>query len=159
VVTLDVEDYPGAVGDRLGRWALASVYGKGGAASGPIYKSCRAEGDKTIITFDHADGGLMVAEIPAVGKAPTEVKAGRLRCFSVAGEDRVFHSAEAHIRGDTVEVSSKRVPRPVAVRYACRIDPRGMNLYNKARLPASPFRTDDWPIESIEALTERLKGL
>ncbi len=159
VVTLDVEDYPGAVGDRLGRWALASVYGKGGVASGPIYKSHRAEGDKAVISFDHVGGGLIVAEIPAVGKAPTEVKAGRLRCFSVAGKDRVFHSADAHIRGNTVEVSSKRVTKPAAVRYACRIDPRGMNLYNKARLPASPFRTDDWPIESIEALTERLKGL
>jgi hypothetical protein len=51
------------------------------------------------------------------------------------------------------------VTKPVAVRYACRIDPRGMNLYNRATLPAAPFASDDWAVESVETLTERLKGL
>jgi sialate O-acetylesterase len=159
VVTLDVEDYPGFVGGRLAQWALAGAYDKGGASSGPIYKSHRVEGNKVIISFDHADGGLMAAGISDFGKGPAELKDGTLRFFSVAGEDRVFHSAEASIQGDTVVASSGKVPKPVAVRYACRIDPRGMNLYNKALLPASPFRTDDWPIESVEKLAERLKDL
>jgi sialate O-acetylesterase len=34
----------------------------------------------------------------------------------------------------------------VAVRYAWAPNPK-CNLYNSAGLPASPFRTDNWPIE------------
>ena len=41
-------------------------------------------------------------------------------------------------------MSSPQIPNPVAVRYAWAINPV-CNLYNKAELPASPFRTDDWP--------------
>jgi sialate O-acetylesterase len=36
------------------------------------------------------------------------------------------------------------VPAPVAVRYAWADNPDA-NLANGAGLPASPFRTDDWP--------------
>ena len=64
--------------------------------------------------------------------------------FFVAGEDRKFHPAEARIEGETVAVWSRDVPRPAAVRYAWADNPAG-NLYNGAGLPASPFRTDDWP--------------
>jgi len=53
-------------------------------------------------------------------------------------------SADARIEGNTVVVSSRDVPQPVAVRYAWGDSPRG-NLFNKDGLPASPFRTDDWP--------------
>jgi sialate O-acetylesterase len=42
-------------------------------------------------------------------------------------------------------VWSDQVARPVAVRYAWASNPQGCNLYNKEGLPASPFRTDDWP--------------
>lgn len=45
------------------------------------------------------------------------------------------------IEGDSVLVSSDAIPNPVAVRYAWADNPAA-NLYNKARLPASPFRTD-----------------
>jgi sialate O-acetylesterase len=43
-----------------------------------------------------------------------------------------------------VIVSSPEVASPVAVRYAWGDSPR-CNLFNKDGLPASPFRTDDWP--------------
>ena len=36
------------------------------------------------------------------------------------------------------------VPDPVAVRYAWAANPAA-NLTNAAGLPASPFRTDNWP--------------
>jgi sialate O-acetylesterase len=42
-----------------------------------------------------------------------------------------------------VEVWSKDVPEPVAVRYAWADNPV-CNLYNDALLPVTPFRTDDW---------------
>ena len=57
--------------------------------------------------------------------------------------DRKFHWAEARIAGDAVVVSSRDVPAPVAVRYAWGDSPK-CNLFNKAGLPASRFRTDDW---------------
>jgi sialate O-acetylesterase len=31
------------------------------------------------------------------------------------------------------------------VRYAWANNPEGCNLVNQVGLPASPFRTDDWP--------------
>jgi len=61
-----------------------------------------------------------------------------------AGADRKFVWADAKIDGDAVEVSSDKVYEPVAVRYAWANNPV-CNLYNKEGLPASPFRTDDWP--------------
>lgn len=157
VVTLDVENHPGRVAERFARWALAEVYGKGGASSGPVYKRHRVQGACVVVEFDHTDGGLMAAEIPEVGRQPAEQKGGRLRYFAVAGENRIFHRAEARIEGDTVVVRCGKVPKPVAVRYACQFDPRGMNLYNRAGLPASPFRTDDWPLGGLEQHVERLK--
>jgi len=43
-----------------------------------------------------------------------------------------------------VVVWSDKVPVPVAVRYAWAENPT-CNLFNGAGLPASPFRTDDFP--------------
>jgi len=54
-----------------------------------------------------------------------------------------FYWANAIIDGDKIVVSSENVQKPVAVRYAWADNPE-CNLYNKANLPASPFRTDDW---------------
>ena len=50
----------------------------------------------------------------------------------------------ATISGDTVVVSSDKVSKPVAVRYGWAAYPV-VNLWNKDGLPATPFRTDDWP--------------
>ena len=55
--------------------------------------------------------------------------------------------ADAKIKGDAVVVSSMKVSTPVAVRYAWAMNPSQRNLlYNKEGLPASPFRTDSWPL-------------
>ena len=42
------------------------------------------------------------------------------------------------------DISSPQVQAPVAVRYDWADNPEG-NLANSAGLPASPFRSDDWP--------------
>ena len=67
--------------------------------------------------------------------------------FTIAGEDRKFYPATAVIEGDTIKVSCDPdvVPRPVAVRFGWH-DTAEPNLCNKAGLPASPFRTDDFPL-------------
>ena len=74
---------------------------------------------------------------------PLAFAAARLLVYLVAGEDKVFHPATATIEGDTVVVTSDKVSKPVAVRYGWKNLPLA-NLANKAGLPASPFRTDDW---------------
>jgi sialate O-acetylesterase len=120
------------VGRRLALWALAKTYGqKNIIFSGPLYKSMKVEGDKIRLFFDYADGGLVA-------------KDGPLTDFTIAGEDRNFVEAAAKIDGDTIVVSSDKVKKPVAARFGWR-NTAVPNLFNKAALPASSFRTDDWP--------------
>jgi sialate O-acetylesterase len=119
------------VGLRLALAAEAIAYGKGIVYSGPAYKGLKIDGGKAVLTFEHIGGGLVA-------------KGGKLTGFAVAGADRKFVWADAKIEGDTVVVSSDKVAAPVAVRYAWANNP-DCNLYNKAGLPASPFRTDQWP--------------
>jgi sialate O-acetylesterase len=121
------------VGLRLALNALAKTYGKNIEFSGPEYKAMKTDGNKIILTFTHADGGLI-----AKGRY------GYLYGFSIAGDDRKFVWAKAHVEGNTVVVYSNEVNRPVAVRYAWLNNPEDANLYNSDGLPASPFRTDDW---------------
>ncbi|HPZ83173.1 MAG TPA: 9-O-acetylesterase, partial [Thermogutta sp.] len=71
-------------------------------------------------------------------------KGDKLTGFTICGEDRKFVNAEAKIEGDTVVVWSDQVEKPVAVRFGWANYPV-VNLWNKADLPASPFRTDDFP--------------
>ena len=74
-------------------------------------------------------------------------KSGKLDAFAIAGADQVWHWAEAEIKGSTVWVSSPEVAAPKAVRYAWGMNPSQRNLlYNQEGIPASPFRTDDWPL-------------
>jgi sialate O-acetylesterase len=130
------------VGHRLALAALAIEYGKEIEFSGPMYKSMKVDGDKAVLEFTHVGGGL-VAKTTDVKDAP--LADSPLKRFEVAGEDKKFHWATARIDGDKVIVTCPDVPHPVAVRYAWANNPTGCNLYNKADLPAVPFRTDDWP--------------
>jgi len=126
------------VGKRLALIALAKDYGKEVVYSGPTYKSKTITDGKVVLSFDRPAGGLVVRG------------GGALKGFAVAGADRRFIWAEAKIVGDTIEVSSAQIAQPVAVRYAWANNPV-CNLYNKAGLPASPFRTDTWPGITVKA--------
>ncbi|REK18611.1 MAG: sialate O-acetylesterase [Planctomycetota bacterium] len=131
------------VGHRLAQWALARDYGRAIVPSGPLYRSHEIDGDSIRIHFDHVGEGLMVGK--KSGYEPTvEVPQGQLARFAIAGAERRWVWADAKIDGDTVVVSSPQVDRPLAVRYAHSANPEGANLYNRAGLPASPFRTDRW---------------
>ena len=132
------------VGKRLALWALAKTYGKQALVfSGPMYKSHAVEGASVRISFDHAGGGLMLGRKKGLDPV-TALADARLQWIAVAGEDKVWHWADAAIDGVTLLVSSPRVPKPVAVRYAYTANPEGVLLYNKEGLPALPFRTDSW---------------
>ncbi len=67
-----------------------------------------------------------------------------LKEFYIAGQDMEFKPAQAVIQGDTVFVKNNNTQKPVAVRFAWSKS-ASHNLFNSAGLPASPFRTDDWP--------------
>jgi len=123
------------VGRRLTLAARAIAYGEDLVYAGPLYRQLTCENGRLRVWFDHTAGGL-----DARGGGP-------LNGFLIAGEDGKFVAADARLEGETVVVSSAEVRRPVAVRYAWSDDPVGANLVNKAGLPASPFRTDDWPFE------------
>ena len=145
VVTLDVGDprdiHPRdkqTVGERLARWALAKDYGRDIVYSGPLYKSASVEGNRIRVAFDHASGGLVA-------------QGGPLTDFAVAAEDRRFVAADAVIDGETVLVSAKSVATPVAVRFGWT-NAAEPNLFNAEGLPASPFRTDDWPCVTQDEL-------
>jgi len=119
------------VGRRLALGALAIAYSKDIEHSGPAFASMTVEGRSIRLTFTHTAGGLVA-------------KGEKLTGFAIAGVDRKFVWADATIDGDTILVHSDLIAAPTAVRYAWANNP-DCNLYNKANLPASPFRTDDWP--------------
>jgi len=122
------------VGARLALAAQGIAYKKKIEYSGPIYRKMTVKGGKAIVSFDHARSGL-------------EARDGKLQGFAICGPDRKFVWADAAIEGGRVVVSSPSVSEPVAVRYGWADYPV-VNLYNKEGLPASPFRTDDFPMVS-----------
>jgi sialate O-acetylesterase len=123
------------IGIRHAYLALKEAYGKDIVASGPRYLSQKIEGRNITLEFDSIGSGMMPA------------KPGKLDAFAIAGADKKWHWADAEIAGNKVIVSSKEVPTPVAVRYAWAMNPSQRNLlYNKEGIPASPFRTDSWPL-------------
>ncbi len=120
------------VGERLAQSALARTYGRPVVPNGPLAATFTAQDGSLRITFNDTDGKLTTTD----GAAPSH--------FYVAGEDRAFHPAVAHLDGTDVIVSCPAVPAPVAVRYAWADNPEGCNLAGASGLPASPFRSDRW---------------
>ena len=125
------------VGLRLSYWALGSVYGrKVPALSGPLPAGSKVEGASIRVSLKHAEG-LKTSD----GAAP--------RGLLIAGADKAWKKASGRIEGSEVVVSSPEVASPVAVRYAWAENP-DCNLVNGAGLPATSFRTDDWPLPAAK---------
>ncbi len=117
------------VGRRLAVIARGLLEGSDEAYQGPTYRAVARENDKLRVRFDHSTG------LTSGGR--------ELLSFEIAGGDQKFHPAVAVIAGDSVLVSAKEVPVPVAVRYAWHNFPDA-RLYNGAGLPAVPFRSQPW---------------
>jgi sialate O-acetylesterase len=126
-------------GTRLALAAEHLAYKKDTVYSGPVFRSMKKERATIRLFFDHIDLGLTAKDSLGYG--------GVLKGFGIAGADKVFVWAKAIIDGNSVVVSCDEVGDPQAVRYNWADNPPG-NLYNKDGLPASPFRTDDWPAEN-----------
>jgi sialate O-acetylesterase len=152
-------------GERLAAVALANTYGKKIPFSGPVYSSMKIEDGKIRVQFDHVDGGLVArplgatysvnavndAVAPLVRNSPKS----ELEGFAICGEDHKWVWADAKIDGNSVLVWSDQLPKPVAVRYAWADNPI-CNLYNAAGLPASTFRTDDFPASTKDKRSSSL---
>jgi sialate O-acetylesterase len=136
VVTTDLVDnlddiHPrdkASVGHRLALLALNVTYKKEVVSSGPVFKKMKIAGHKCVLTFKHADGGLVSKDHQP------------LTWFTLAGADGKFVPADAKIVGETVEVSATGVEKPVAVRFAWD-ETAQPNFCNAAGLPAEPFST------------------
>ena len=123
------------IGIRHAYLALKQTYEKNITAYGPRFKKQSLQGNQIVLEFDSFGKGLMAAN------------PGKLNSFAIAGKDRKWHWAASDIKGSTVVVSSAMVPNPMAVRYAWAMNPSQRNLlYNREGIPASPFRTDNWPL-------------
>lgn len=160
VVTTDVGEYNDIhpqrkqpVGDRLALLAERMV-GKKVHALSPVFARMKIKGGSATIYFRNADSGLVAQRVVMNrnrglpwGDDPNAyvVPDGKLCGFVICGSDRRFVPAEAKIHGDTVVVSSPQVKQPVAVRYGWADFPL-CNLFNGDGLPASPFRTDAFPM-------------
>jgi sialate O-acetylesterase len=104
----------------------------------------KVEGNRVSISFTDIGSGLVIGSAPARPGVPPSKTETELKGFAIAGMDKQWAWARAEISGDRVIVWNDTVAHPVAVRYAWGDNPE-CNLYNEEGLPASPFRTDDWP--------------
>ncbi len=120
------------VGARLALAARAIGYGERVAYSGPLFRSLRVSKGRAIVSFSHTGQGL-------------EARGKSLTGFQICGFNREWFWADATIDGKRVIVSHPSVPEPIAVRYGW-LDYPVVNLFNRDGLPASPFRTDNFPM-------------
>ncbi len=129
--------YKRELGERLARLALHDVYRyKNIVRCGPLYESVVFEGNSANVSFSETNLSLQIRD------------GDILQGFVFAGSDRHFYKASAEINADgkSVRIWSDNIGSPVAVRYAWENYPVNANLINNADLPASPFRTDNWPL-------------
>ncbi|MCK5564069.1 MAG: hypothetical protein KAJ07_02390 [Planctomycetes bacterium] len=148
------------VGERLALWA-EKLENKKIVHSGPLFKKASFKGNKAEVYFSEIGSGLETRRVAMSSKRNVWAKddtdayvvpADKLAGFIICGADKKFVPAEAKIVGDHVEVFSKDVSKPVAVRYGWSTFPL-CNLYNKEGLPASPFRSDNFPVPDVQNRT------
>ena len=128
------------IGRRLAYWALAKNYGFNGLPhSGPVYESMKVKNNKVYVNFKFAKNGVTSYGKPLSG-------------FEIAGEDKIFYSADALIdphwsagweNRSVLTLSNKNVPNPLYIRYGWKNYIKGA-LYNVEGLPASSFRSYDF---------------
>jgi len=132
---------PLVAGRRLALTARHLVYGEDVACTGPFLREVRIERNRIRLIFSGAKGGLTLGAAPGSGDALLFPVNSSLSGFALRTRDGRWFPAEARIDGETILLSSDAAPKPVAARYGWKSLPDG-NLYDRAGLPALPFRTD-----------------
>lgn len=126
-----------SVGERLSYEALNKTYGyKDVFCGNPTYVSMRKDGNSIVLTMDNADGLYL--------------KTGYSENFEIAGEDKIFYPASVEVLLKEIKISSSKVKKPVAARYAFKAWAQG-DLFNSYNLPASSFRTDNWSFGDVKS--------
>lgn len=123
------------VGRRLSVLAMKIAYDdKYVQPNSPQYESMKNEGLQVRLIFKNIGTGLTV-------------RGGQYaNNFMVAGSDKKFYPAKAHLEDNNIIIEfPKEVHKIASVRYAWANNPVGCNIYNKEGQPLLPFRTDDWP--------------
>lgn len=116
------------VGLRFANLALNQTYGITNLpVSGPLYKSYEVKGKKVVIHFDYGEG--------------LYINGNALNCFEVRGVNGSWYTAKAKLKNNTIEVYSKEVKDPKAVRFAWS-NTATPGLFNHWNLPASCFNSD-----------------
>jgi len=95
---------------------------------GPVLSSTEIAQGAMLLHFTHAEGGLVL-------------KGSGRGVFEIAGADHIWFPAEAHLVNGVVVVSTSLVQQPTDVRYAWS-SLAAAALFNRAGMPAAPFRTD-----------------
>jgi sialate O-acetylesterase len=124
------------VGLRTGLLIEKMAYNLDVVATGPVFKSATITGDSVRVEFDNADGLKTKSGGPVTG-------------FELAGSDKKYLPATAVIDGNSVVLHADGLQDPQTVRYDWANYPDGNYLYNGADLPARPFRTDDFILETV----------
>ena len=158
-------------GQRLALHALKNQYGQNEVvADGPSFKSYEVRGDRIIVKFDHAEGGLVAGSTAyntdrrnkdATGFADPKVipdGENQVKCFYLAGADRIWYRATVKLNGDTVVLHAPGVKEPRGVSYGTGGIGFQPNLYNRALLPMTPFiyydqkrvTAESWPEEKLK---------
>jgi len=114
------------VGRRLALHALKNEYGKNVTVSGPVFRSCRRDGDKAILKFDFAEGGLESSENMPGG-------------FALCDSGGKWFWAQAEIVGEEIRLQCDQVPHPSAVAYNWANNPIGNVRSKSSGLPLVPF--------------------
>ena len=122
-----------SVGVRLALWALGNDYTQPIQYLGPKYESYQIVGSEAVINFNSK----------SIGSGLTTKDGMSIKCFKLAGSDKIFYPATATIVGNTIVVSCLKVTTPVAVRYAFT-NGAITNFINNEGVAAYPFRTDSW---------------
>ena len=135
------------------RWALAKVYGLEVYHAGPKPRKIEKKGNVMRVFYEVdplRDKGFEGNKEMAYWVACAVPRTGggdEATGFIVADENRRWYPARAKVnqREGCVEVWSDLIEDPVAVRYDFANWPKG-NLVGEKKIPAPPFRSDDWPL-------------
>ena len=136
------------VGRRLANWALAETYGKPGSKyRHATFASITVKGQKAIIAFNNAEGGIVSDGNPA-------------EALEICDASMVFRPSRAMIdqKDGSLIVWNDAVRKPVAVRYMFSNEGIG-NLKDTAGLPVAPFRTDSPLLAADMAAAELAKEM
>lgn len=118
------------IGFRSAQAALPISYGLSDPTSGPVLDSWKIEGNRVELCFTGVNGDLVIDRSRATGGGPD---------FEIAGTDMVYYPADVEVTKYKAIISSKKVSKPAAVRYAFHNDPK-LVLFDDKGFPARPFR-------------------